>query len=125
MLLRPPDQTPPLANVAESEAVRTFRLEFATQRQVRESPGRGSLRTSVRAWAGRVSGRADRRLLFAVATATDALAERCDALADRLDSRDALMSEVNEVFGVELAQLRAEVVHLRSLAASLEQQRSG
>ena len=34
MLLRPPDQTPPLANVAESEAVRTFRLEFATQRQV-------------------------------------------------------------------------------------------
>ena len=42
---------------------------------------------SFRAWAGRVSGRSDRRLLLALAGATEAIATHCDLLAAALPRR--------------------------------------
>jgi len=123
MFDRPAEPPPALERVADLEAVRAFRYEVSAQRQMRGTFWLGSLRTSLRACAGRVSGRADRRLVFAVADATDALVERCQVISDRLGSLEALTSDVTDAFGSELAQLRAEVAHLRVLIASLENRR--
>ena len=68
---------------------------------------------SFRAWAARVSGRADRRLLLALARATDAVAAHCDQLVDRLAAQEAVTADVAGSFGQELALLRAEVLHLQ------------
>jgi hypothetical protein len=73
---------------------------------------------SFRTWAGRVSGRADRRLLLALAGATDAVAVQCDLLVERLTTQEAVTADVAGAFGQELALLRAEVAHLqRSITA--------
>jgi hypothetical protein len=117
MLRRPADPPPPMGRLAQSAAMRAFWTEDAARR---EPPGRGSLRARARRWAGRISGRADRRLLVALADAVNVLTERCDSIADRLESQEALASDITESFGSELAHLRAEVGHLRALAASLE-----
>jgi hypothetical protein len=68
---------------------------------------------SLRSWAARLSGRSDRRLLLAMAAATEALALHCDLLLERITSHEAVTAEVAGAFGQEIAQLRAEVVHLR------------
>jgi hypothetical protein len=68
---------------------------------------------SLRAWLGRASGRADRRLLFALAATTDSIASRCDELAERVVAQEALVADLAETYGAELARLRAEVEHLR------------
>ncbi len=72
----------------------------------------------MRRWAGRVSGRADRRLLLALAAATEALADHSDLLVDRLSILETLGADVTGVFGEELALLRAEVLHLQRVATS-------
>lgn len=77
------------------------------------------LRSKLRAWAGRVSGRADRRLLFAVVDATDALVTSCNQLADRLAAQEAVNADVTAAFGEEITQLRAEVIHLQRVVDSL------
>jgi hypothetical protein len=122
-LARPADAPPPLSRLADAEAVRRFRAEYSSQHEPRASTKRRSLRAIVRTWAGRVSGRADRRLIVALASATDAVVERCDAIADRLGSQEGLTSDVTESFGSELAYLRAEVAHLRAQTSSQENQR--
>jgi phage shock protein A len=53
-----------------------------------------------------------------VARATDAVAAHSDALADRLASQESITADVTAAFGEELAQLRAEVQHLRRLVGS-------
>ena len=78
-----------------------------------------SLRSTVRSWAGRVSGRSDRRLLLALASATDAVAAHCDLIVDRLTTQEAVTADVTGAFGEEIAQLRAEVLHLQRVVASL------
>ena len=78
------------------------------------------LRRAVRAWAGRVSGRSDRRLLLALASATDAVAAQCDHVVDRLTTQEAVSTDVATVFGEEITQLRAEVLHLQRVVASLQ-----
>jgi hypothetical protein len=97
-----------------------LRREVISERERNEASGRGSVRVRLRAWAGRISGRADRRMLLGLAATTDALVERCDTLADRLGSLESLTSEVVEAYGTELAQLRAEVAQLRALGATTE-----
>ena len=67
----------------------------------------------LRAWAGRVSGRADRRLLFAIAHATDAIAAHCDLIADRLATQETITADISRAFGEEISQLRSEVIHLQ------------
>jgi hypothetical protein len=53
--------------------------------------------------------------LSTVARATDAVAAQCDVLTDRLASLEVVTADVTATFGQELAQLRAEVQHLRRL----------
>ena len=76
------------------------------------SPGR-----AVRSWLGRVSGRSDRHLLFALAQATEAIATHCDLLADRLAAHETVTADVSGAFGEELTRLRAEVLHLQRLVS--------
>lgn len=122
MFRRPADPPPPMGRLIESDAVQSFRAEHARQR---EQPTHASPRVRARRWAGRLSGRADRRLIFALAEATEAVIERCDAIAARLESQEALAAEIAGSLGSELAHLRAEVGHLRATAASLEKARRG
>ena len=68
-------------------------------------------------WASHVSGRADRRLLDALAAALQALADHGDLLVDRLAAQEAVTADLNRVHGEELARLRAEVLHLSRMAA--------
>lgn len=105
MLSQPADAPPPLASVSSSEGVDAFRRVWSD----RNNAPRRSLRTL----AGRVSGRADRRLLLAVAGATDAIAARCDLVIDRLTAQGAVTADVAESFGQEIVQLRAEVQRLQ------------
>jgi hypothetical protein len=72
----------------------------------------------LRAWAGRISGRADRRLLFAIAHATDAIAARCDVIADRLATQEAITGDITRAYGEEISQLRSEVIHLQRVVGS-------
>jgi hypothetical protein len=110
MLRQPADAPAPLGHVGDTEALQTFRRIRADWEA---SAGR-----SLRSWAWRVSGRADRRLLRALVDATDAIAGHCDLLADRLAAREAVSADVAGTFGEEVARLRAEVLHLQHLAAS-------
>lgn len=95
--------------------MQSFRSAWAThaERARLSSPA-----ARLRAWVGRVTGRSDRYLLSTVAQATDAVAAQCDALTDRLSSQEAITAEVTAAFGQELAQLRAEVQHLRRLVGT-------
>jgi hypothetical protein len=111
MLHQPADAPPPLGHVGNSGAVTSFRRVWSDS-----NAGTGR---SFRAWAGRVSGRSDRRLLLALATATEAVAAQCDLLVDRLTAQEAVTADVAGAFGQEIAQLRAEVLHLQRQVASL------
>ena len=110
MLRRPADAPPPLPHVGDSDPV-------AALRRVRSERDTGTTR-SLRAWAGRVSGRADRRLLLALADATEAMAARCDLLSDRLAAQESVTADVAAAFGQEITLLRAEVQHLQRQVAS-------
>jgi hypothetical protein len=121
MLRRPADQPPPLPRPGEEGPVRAFREEWRAQ--VERGAARLPLRSRARRWAGRVSGRSDRRLLFAMATATDALATHCDRLVDRLSNQEAVAQDLAWSYGEDLTRLRAEVEHLRELVVSLRDTR--
>jgi hypothetical protein len=47
------------------------------------------------------------------------LATHCDLLADRLASQEVVTADLADVFGQEIAQLRAEVLHLQRSVAAL------
>jgi len=118
MLGPPMDALPPLAPVSDLGGVRALRRERAAR--LNATHATGDVRTRARSWAGRVSGRADRRLLHALAEAVDALATHSDALVDRVNLGLGRESEISAVFGDEVSQLRAEVIHLRGLVAGPE-----
>jgi hypothetical protein len=115
VLTHPAEVPPPLAHVGAGEALQTFRSAWATHAERARS---SRVAARLRALAGRVTGRSDRYLLSTVARATDAVAVQCDALTDRLVSQEAITGDVTVTFGQELAQLRAEVQHLRRLVGS-------
>ena len=118
MLGQPLDALPPLGPVSDLDGVRALRRERAARLNV--TGASGDVRTRARSWAGRVSGRADRRLLLALAEAVDALAIRSDALVDRINLQLGRENEISAVFGDEVSRLRAEVIHLRGLVAGPE-----
>lgn len=109
------DAPPPLGHASEVESVRSFRSAWATRSERDLSP---SLLVRIRAWVGRVTGRSDRYIAQRAAAATDDVVSHCDALTDRVVALESLMSEVSGAFGQELAQLRAEVQHLRRMVQS-------
>jgi len=113
MLRQPADAPPAVGHVGTSAPVVSLR------RILSDRPA-GSGR-SFRGWAARVSGRSDRRLLLALAGATDAMATHCDLLADRLAAQEAVTADVADVYGKEIALLRAELVHLRRSEAALRE----
>lgn len=117
MLRQPADAPPPIGRVGQTTPIQEFRRELAAQLHMRATRRLGSLKATTRSWAGRVSGRADRRLLFTLAGAVDALCEHCDLLVDRLASQEALTADVVAAFGEDLARLRAEVLHVRNAVA--------
>jgi hypothetical protein len=110
MLQQPADAPPPLTRVQDLEPVRALRSELVSRQ--RSGPA------SFRRWAGRVSGRADRRLMLVLAEATEALADHADLLVDRLTTLEALGADATGVLGEELTRLRAEVLHLQRVATS-------
>jgi hypothetical protein len=122
---RPTDPPPALARVSLTASVQNFQRELSLQLQIRRTPRLGNFRASARAWAGRVSGRAERRLLIAVAEAVEALIAHSDALTDRITSQEELTAEVAASYGGDLTRLRAEVIHLKRLIATLEEDGSG
>lgn len=85
--------------------------------------GHGTAWRSVRARARRVSGRPTRRGLYSLAEATDAMARYCDELALRVNAETAVSADVSATLGQELALLRAEVHHLRTLVAASDRSR--
>jgi ABC-type transporter Mla subunit MlaD len=105
MLRRPVEAPEPLGHLGSGSAAVSFRRLVSDRT--------AGTRRSLRAWAGRLSGRADRRLLRAQADVTEAVVARCDLLADRLSALEAATADVAGAFGEELARLRAEVAHLR------------
>jgi hypothetical protein len=105
MLRQPADAPPPPGHVGDSAPVLAFRHVWSG----RNARSGGSLR----AWAGRVSGRSDRRLLLALAESTEVLAARCDLLVDRLAAQEAVTADVAGALGQDLTLLRAEVLHLQ------------
>jgi hypothetical protein len=115
MLRQPADPPPPLPRLGEERPVQAFRDEWRAQLAQARLPLPGRARR----WLGRVSGRSDRRLLLAIATATDALAAHCDQLADRQSNQEAIAHDVAASYGEDLTRLRAEVEHLRALVISL------
>ena len=60
--LRQPADVAPIGHVGDVPALQTFRAVW-TDRSARPA---ASMRSSLRAWAGRASGRTDRHLLFAL-----------------------------------------------------------
>ena len=112
MLGRPADAPPPLGRVGDSQPLISLRRILSGRRT-----GTGR---SFRSWAARVSGRADRRLLLALAGATDAVATHCDLLVERLTAQEAVTADVAGAFGQELALLRAEVAHLQRSVTALQ-----
>jgi hypothetical protein len=114
MLKRPAD-VPPAVERAESLAqIQNFRRELEAQRHMRSTRRLGSTRTTARAWAGRMTGRADRRLLLAIADATEALARQHDVLVEHLTAQEAITADIACTYGEDITQLRAEVHRLRS-----------
>jgi hypothetical protein len=113
MLRRPAEAPPPLGPVSGTHGVAAFRRVWS-DRNV-------ATKRSFRSWAGRISGRADRRLLVALVGATEAIVTHCDLLADRLAAQEAVTEDVAGSFGQEIVQLRAEVLHLRAQVSSLQE----
>ena len=114
MLSRPADPPAPPAHMYELPAVQVLRQVVASRQAERHSTFRRRLRT----WASHVSGRADRRLLDALAAASQAMADHGDLLVDRLAAQEAVTADLNRVYGEELARLRAEVLHLTRMAST-------
>jgi hypothetical protein len=112
MLGRPSDPPPALGHMGDDESLRSLRALMEARRTRRPA--------SLRAWAARVSGRSDRRLLDAVAHGTAAVATHCDLLVDRLAAQEAVTADVAGAFGEEITRLRAEVIHLQRLVTSLQ-----
>ena len=96
MLRHPADAPPPAEHIGASEQVMLFRVSGQT--------GRSGSGRSLRGWAARISGRSDRRLLLALASATEAMAAYCDLLVDRITSQEALTADIAGAFGREIAQ---------------------
>jgi hypothetical protein len=111
MLRQPVDALPPIGPASGTDGVASFRRAWSD----RDAATTGALRS----WAGRVSGRADRRLLLALVGATEALVAHCDVLAERVSAQEAMVADVTSSFGHEIVQLRAEVIDLRRHVASL------
>jgi hypothetical protein len=109
MLSTPAEPGVPLAHAYEIPAVLVLHQVMAARHEV---DGHQTLRRRVRAWASHISGRGDRRLLEALAAASQALAEHSDLLVDRLRAQETVTADINRVYGEELARLRAEVSHL-------------
>ena len=107
ILRQPADAPPAVGHVGASAPVASLRRMLSGEQ------------VGFRGWAARMSGRSDRRLLLALAGAADAMATHCDLLADRLASQEAITADMADVFGQEITQLRAEVVHLRRSVAAL------
>lgn len=125
MLHRPADAPPASARASDLAQVQNFRRELSAQLQMRRSPRLGSRRATARAWLGRLTGRADRRLLFSLAQALEALVEHCDGLGDRLTSQEAMTADLAAAYGEDLTRLRAEVAHLNRLAGTPEEDMRG
>jgi uncharacterized protein YceH (UPF0502 family) len=115
MLRQPADAPPPLGPVGATDGVATLRRVLAD---------RNAAPSSLRAWAGRVSGRSDRRLAVALAGATEAIAANCDQLVAHLSAQEAVTADVASSFGQEIAQLRAEVVRLQRTVDTLRRTES-
>jgi hypothetical protein len=113
MLRRSADAPPALGPVSGTDRVVAFHRVWS-DRNV-------ATKRSLRSWAGRISGRADRRLLVALVGATEAIATHCDLLADRLAAQEAVTEDVVGCFGQEIVQLRAEVLHLQAQVTSLRE----
>jgi hypothetical protein len=111
MLHQPADAPAPLGPVGGIAAVASFRRVWTGRTEATPS--------SLRAWAGRISGRSDRRLLLALAAATEAMAAHCDLLVDRVTAQEAVTADVAAALGQEIVQLRAEVDHLQRSLVSL------
>ena len=121
-LLRQPADAPPLLPfLGDLSEFQDFRNEWRAQ--VERAEARLPLRARARHWAGRISGRSDRRLLFAIARAADALAVRCDEMAERLSNQETIVEDVATAYGEDLTHLRAEIRLLRDLVSSFEQPR--
>src|SRR5580692_6670783 len=103
MLRQPADAPPSVGHVGASTPLVSLRRMLCG--------GQAGSGRSFRGWAVRVSGRSDRRLLLALAAAMDAMATHCDLLAGRLASQEVVTADLADVFGQEIAQLRAEVLH--------------
>jgi hypothetical protein len=113
MFRQPADPPPPLARVGDLDPIRAVRREHAARLHTARGPA--GFRTRARAWAGRVTGRADRRLLQALTEAIDALAVHSDGMVDRINSQLDKDSEVIAALGEEISWLRAEVIALREI----------
>jgi hypothetical protein len=115
MLRRSADAPPSLGPISGTDPVVAFRRVWSNRNV--------STKRSLRSWAGRISGRADRRLLVALVGATEAIATHCDLLADRLVAQEAVTEDVAESFGQELVQLRAEVLRLQAQVITVREGR--
>ena len=113
MLQRPADAPLAVEHAGSLAPIQDFGRELSAQLQMRKTRWLGSTRATARAWAGRATGRADRRLMFALANATDALARHLDWLVDRLSAQEALTADVTWAYGEDVTRLRAEVTQLR------------
>jgi hypothetical protein len=116
MLRQPADAPLPLEPASANEAVQSFR-------RVRADRNATTTR-SLRAWAGRISGRSDRRLLEAMAGATEAMVDSCDQLAARMTAREAVTADVADSFGREIVRLRAEVLQFQRSVDALRNAKS-
>jgi hypothetical protein len=106
-MLRQPTEAPArLPRAAELPAVHALREVLAS----RERPKDGSARQRLRALAGAVSGRADRRLLGALMAATDALIQHCDRMMDRVESDETRVADMASAYGEDLARLWAQTL---------------
>jgi hypothetical protein len=105
MLRQPADAPPPVEHIGASAPVMLFRRVW--------SDGQIRTKRTLRGWAARITGRSDRRLLLALASATDATAAHCDILVDRITAQEVLTADLAATFGRDITELRAEVAHLR------------
>jgi hypothetical protein len=111
---QPTDAPAPLRRSGDRDPLRSLRAILEAEIASRT----GSLRQRARAWASRTSGRSERRLLAALAAATESLAGSCDELVDRVTRLERVTADVSGALGEELTRLRAEVGHLRHLVDS-------
>jgi|SRR5580698_4331407 hypothetical protein len=116
MLHQPADSPPPAGHVGETSPLVRFRRVWSDRQN--------ATNRSLRRWAGRITGRSDRRLLLALASATEAMAAHCDLLVDRLTTQEAVTADLASTFGQEITKLRAQVIQLRRSLAALNEAES-